>query len=29
MDLESQIRHLHGPEEVTYAPDELVVDGKW
>jgi glycosyltransferase involved in cell wall biosynthesis len=25
MDLESQIRHLHGPEEVTYAPDELVV----
>jgi hypothetical protein len=25
MDLESQIRHLHGPEEVTYALDELVV----
>jgi len=25
MDLESQIKHLHGPEEVTYAPDELVV----
>src|ERR671914_418027 len=25
MDLESQIRHLHGPEEVTYAPYELVV----
>lgn len=25
MDLESQIRHVHGPEEVTYGPDELVV----
>src|SRR5215212_4440670 len=25
MDLESHIRHLHGPEEVTYTPDELVV----
>jgi hypothetical protein len=25
MDLESQIRHVHGPEEVTYGLDELVV----
>jgi glycosyltransferase involved in cell wall biosynthesis len=25
MDLESQIRHVHGPEGVAYAPDELVV----
>jgi hypothetical protein len=25
MDLESHIKHLHGSEEVDYAPDELVV----
>lgn len=25
MDLEPHIKHLHGPEEITYAPDELVV----
>ena len=25
MDLETRIRHLHGPEEVTYGLDELVV----
>ena len=25
MDLESQIRHVHGPEEVIYGLDELVV----
>ena len=25
MDLKSHIQYLHGPEEVTYAPDELVV----
>src|SRR5919107_502073 len=25
MDLESGIRHLHGPEEVKYGLDELIV----
>ncbi len=25
MDLESRIRHLHGPEEVTYEEDDLAV----